>query len=296
MSAKLIDIDPELLRQKGEAAVHAAEQTRIHLAAEMTGQVPKVMDSLVKEGPLTYTTSRGFDSESDAGPGLEVSTTRDAVREYYTAVHRETRTYSFLSLVEICGEWYTFHEGIANVWFKATGETVDTTTLLLFPSGAGEGVTGELVWQRDFAADADGSRVNLLASDQVRRQEVLQHDRYLQALKSGDLEEVIDIFSADIQGAIRDYANDPGELIKVDGRQALRELYQSLFEKYDVQSADAICRVAQDSYVFAETRVTAKALKGPEAGKTVAFHTADWFVPGSDGRFLARVGYGTDPA
>ena len=48
--------------------------------------------------------------------------------------------------------------------------------------------------------------------------------------------------------------------------------------------------------LFAEVRVTAEVKSGSAAGQSVAFHTAEFHVPANDGRFIARVGHGTDLA
>jgi hypothetical protein len=35
-------------------------------------------------------------------------------------------------------------------------------------------------------------------------------------------------------------------------------------------------------------------LGGPDAGRTLAFNTAEFLIPAADGRFIARIGHGTD--
>jgi hypothetical protein len=52
-------------------------------------------------------------------------------------------------------------------------------------------------------------------------------------------------------------------------------------------------RIVQDDYVFAELRFT---VRSRASGETLAFHMAEFFVPGRDARFTVRVGHGTDPA
>ena len=48
--------------------------------------------------------------------------------------------------------------------------------------------------------------------------------------------------------------------------------------------------------MFAELRFTVVPERGPDAGRTVAFHTAEFLIPAADGRFIGRIGHGTDPA
>jgi hypothetical protein len=80
----------------------------------------------------------------------------------------------------------------------------------------------------------------------------------------------------------------------LDGKDAHRAYYRSLFEKYDVQSVDLLYRVVQEWYVFAELRLTVRPRASGGSG-SVAFHTAEFFVPTGDCRFIARIGHGTDP-
>jgi hypothetical protein len=51
--------------------------------------------------------------------------------------------------------------------------------------------------------------------------------------------------------------------------------------------------VTDDWYVFAELRIVA--VRRGSAG-TVAFNTAEFHVPAKDGRFIARIGHGTEPS
>jgi cytochrome oxidase Cu insertion factor (SCO1/SenC/PrrC family) len=87
--------------------------------------------------------------------------------------------------------------------------------------------------------------------------------------------------------------NDTGTLVTVDGKDAHRTYYEALLRKYEIESVELLDRVAQDWYVFAELRFTVR-LRGQDSG-TIAFHTAEFYVPASDGRFIARIGHGTDP-
>jgi hypothetical protein len=95
---------------------------------------------------------------------------------------------------------------------------------------------------------------------------------------------------------MRDYVNETGTLTNLDGSEAHRSYYEALFAKYDVRSVEMLRRVAQDWYVFSELRFTVGVRDGADAGETLAFHTAEFFVTGHDGRFIVRIGHGTDPS
>jgi hypothetical protein len=119
----------------------------------------------------------------------------------------------------------------------------------------------------------------------------LQHDRYLEALQAADREGVLDSFDGEAQSAIRDYVNDTGTLIVLDGGDEHRAFYEALFGKYAIVSVDLLRRVSQDWYVFAELRMTVRS-----GDSTFGFNTAEYFLPADDGRFIDRIGHGTDPA
>jgi hypothetical protein len=44
--------------------------------------------------------------------------------------------------------------------------------------------------------------------------------------------------------------------------------------------------------VFAELRMTVAPSDG---GGPLTYHTAEYFIPSKDGRFIARIGHGTEP-
>jgi hypothetical protein len=85
--------------------------------------------------------------------------------------------------------------------------------------------------------------------------------------------------------------NDTGALTNLDAKDGHRVYYKALLAKYEVQSVTLMDRVVYDDYVFAELRFTMRRRK---SGETVAFHTAEFFVPGRDARFTVRIGHGTD--
>ena len=96
-----------------------------------------------------------------------------------------------------------------------------------------------------------------------------------------------------VASAVRDYVDDTGTLVELSGQSTHRSWYQALFEKYEIQSVQPLCQVIEDWYVFSELRI----LAAPRSGAgTVAFHTAEFHIPAKDGRFIARIGHGTEPA
>ena len=123
-----------------------------------------------------------------------------------------------------------------------------------------------------------------------------QHDRFLKALLVGDLDGVLGTIHDRAASAVRDYVMETGTLTSLVGLKDHADYFGAFFDKFEVVSAEPLYRVAEDWYVFAEVRLTAEVKSGPEAGKSVAFHTAEFHVPANDGRFVARIGHGTDLA
>jgi hypothetical protein len=113
-------------------------------------------------------------------------------------------------------------------------------------------------------------------------------------LRSGDIDGILATYNDGVQAVVRDYVNNTGGLCSLPGKEPHRDYYRALFKKYDVQSVELLYRVSQAWYVFSELRLTMREREG--AGQTIAFHIAEMFAPAEDGRFIARVGHGTDPA
>jgi hypothetical protein len=297
---RVIDTDAGLLRESADAAVHAATQTTIHIEAEIVGRVPELLETLKDEGPYAY--SLLSDVRPDGSVTLPILTTREEIRDAYTMIRGASDLLSVEPMVEIRGTWYTFHEAISIGRRKGSDTVSDNPTLALFPVSTDKGITGELVWRyRPRASLGAAPRLGAGAGPgeeaktplQLRREGLALHDRYIQALRDADVDALLDAMNDGAQSAVRDYVNDTGTLVTLDGKDAHRSHWEAHFGKYEIESVDLLDRVAQDWYVFAELRVTARPRGG--AGGSIAFHTAEFYVPGSDGRFIVRIGHGTDP-
>ncbi len=294
---KAIDTDPTFLRQLGETTAHSYEQSITHIEAEMKGVIPELMETLTEHGPYGYTITPEVLAEG--GVRLPVISTRDGIEEIYKMVRGRSDLLAVNPLTEIRGTWYTFQDAISYGQLKGTDQRGAHETLGLFPSATGKGITGELVWVRvprsalgggDPAADTPTDEMHL------REQVFQQHDRFLQALLMGDLDGVLGTIHDLASSAVRDYVEDTGTLTSLVGLKAHADYFGAFFDQFEVVSVEPLYRVAEDWYVFAEVRVTAVAKSGSSAGQSVAFHTAEFHIPAQDGRFIARIGHGTDLA
>jgi hypothetical protein len=295
---RVIDVDPELLRKMTAAALHAVDETYVHIEAEITaanGDYDALMSTLVPEGPYGYTIQPTF--HGDGTVRAPVLTTWDEIRGAYEQVRGTSDMLSNEPLIEVRGTWYVFQESVSVGRPKATGVVSDGTHLLgMFPVSTGKGITGELVWPRVPAAMLGRGEVPAdLPTDPLRqRRDLLAlHDRYVAAFAAGDADGMVDAMNDDVQSGVRDYVRDTGALTELQGKEANRAYYAALFEKYDIQSVELLDRVVQEWFVFAELRVTAVPRAG---GAPVAFHVAEYYVTANDGKFFVRIGHGTDIA
>ncbi len=252
------------------------------------------MGSLAAEGPYAYTILP--EVGADGSVKLPVLTTKEQIAEAYAFIRGLSDLHEVIGLTEVRGAWYTFQDNISRGGPKGTDIRNNRETLALFPSGAGTGITGELVWVR-VPRERLGApdEVDIVDPDPLlaRRQLFDQYARYLDALRANDIEGVLDVLHDGVASAVRDYVADTGTLVELSGKDAHRAWYRAFFDRYEVRSVQPLYQVTEDWYVFAELRLTV-APRGTD--RTIAFHTAEFHMPAKNGRFIARIGHGTEPA
>lgn len=297
-TTQVIDVDPELLKHSAQASIHAAVQTNTHIAAEVTaadGDYDALMSTLVENGPYGYTIQPQING--DGSVRAPIITTWDEIYAAYEQVRGRSDLLSSESLVEVHGLWYVFQESFSIGRLRETGEVPPGSHILgLFPVGSGKGISGELVWPRvpEELLGYGEVPVGRPTDPMEKRRAILAlHDRYLEAYRAGNTEALASTINKDMQGGVRDYVADTGTLIEIQGIEAARSHYTSLFRKYEILSVELLHRVVQDWYVFAEVRVTARVR---EDGLCVSFHLAEFNVTAKDGLFFVRIGHGTDIA
>jgi hypothetical protein len=293
-----IDVDPKTLEVAAAASAHAYEQAIIHVGEEIKARDPNnlsaLVGSLAPEGPYAYTILPSVGA--DGSVTLPVLRTREEITEAYAFIRGLSDLHEVIGLTEIRGAWYTFQDNISRGGPKGTDVRNNRQTLALFPSGAGSGITGELVWMR-FPREQLGApdEVDIMDADPLlaRRQVFDQYARYLEALQANDPGAVLDVLHDGVASAVRDYVADTGTLVELSGKDAHRTWYEAFFRRYEIRSVQPLYQVTEDWYVFAELRITV-APRGTD--RTIAFHTAEFHIPAKDGRFIARIGHGTEPA
>lgn len=293
-----LDVDPEILRRFAAASGHAYEQAITHIEAEFAaanGLYEPLLATLTSEGPYAYTLLG--EVRPDGSVKLPILTTRDEIAEAYAMIRGRSDLLEVLGITEIRGAWYTFQDSLTRGRLKGEDEINTNRVLGLFPSGRDPGITGELVWIWPRSMLGAPDEANAAPDDpfMARAQVFEQFGRYLDALRANDVDAVVAVLHDGVASALRDYVKDTGTLTELEGKDAHHAYYQAFFDKYGVRSIQPLHQVTDEWFVFAELRMTVTPRDGGGAGEALAYHTAEYFVPSKDGRFIARIGHGTEP-
>jgi hypothetical protein len=293
-----IEADPKVLEAVATASAHAADQAITHIEEEIKARditrLEPLLGSLAPSGPYAYTIMPQI---ADGAVRLPILTTFDEIHEAYKFIRGMSALHEVIGLTEVRGSWYLFQDSMTRGGPHDSDVINDRQTLGLFPSGVGDGITGELVWLRIPRAQLGAAdEPDVFADDDelhARKRVYDGYERFLAALRANDAEAIVATLHDGVASAVRDYVADTGTLVELQGVDAHRDWYRALFDKYEVRDAQRLYQVTDTWYVFAELRITV-AVRA--SGRELAFHTAEFHVPGRNGRFIARVGHGTEPA
>ena len=293
-----VDVDPETLEKSAEASLHAQEQALVHIGEEIKARDPgdlrALMGTLAPSEPYAYTIMPTVGA--DGSVRLPVLTTRDEIHEAYGLVRGLSDLHEVVGLTQVAGTWYLFQDAMTVGGPKDSDVRNHRQTLGLFPAGVERGITGELVWlrqpRRGLGAPGD---VEVVAEDELHGRRLVRDrfDQYVAGLRANDLDALLEPIHDGAASAVRDYVAGHGGLVELTGKQEHRDWYGELLSRYELRSVQPLHLVTADWYVFAELRVVAAPRSG--AGGTRAFHIAEFHVPAKDGRFIARIGHGTEP-
>jgi hypothetical protein len=289
------DVKPGTLQAVAAASGHAYTQAIVHIEAEIKaadGNYEPLINTLVDDGPYAYTIIP--EVHPDGSVRLPILTTREQIVDAYAMIRGASDLLEVIGLTELRGSWYLFQDSVAKGRRKGAEEVTDNFTLGLFPSGAGMGITGELVWFWPRAMLGFPDEIDIGAGDPMtaRRDVYERYTRYLEALRTHDVDGIVELLHDGVASALRDYVNDTGTLTQLEGKDAHRDYYDAFFRKYEVRSVQPLVHHTEERYVFAELRMTVAPSDG---GGPLTYHTAEYFIPSKDGRFIARIGHGTEP-
>jgi hypothetical protein len=292
-----VDVDPKVLASSAAASAHAYEQATTHIGEEIKARDPSnltaLIESLAPEGPYAYTILGR--AGADGSVQLPILTTRDEIAEAYAFIRGLSDLHEVVGLTEIKGTWYLFQDALTVGGPKDSDIRNHRQTLGLFPSGVDHGITGELVWlrvPREQLGAPDDEVV--VAEDELhgRWQVRNRFMQYVDGLAANDLDALLEPIHDGAASAVRDYVRGGGALVELSGKDQHRAWFGVLLAAYEVQSVQILHLVTEDWYAFAELRLTVARRDG---GGTSAFHVAEYHVPAKDGRFIARIGHGTEP-
>jgi hypothetical protein len=292
---RVIDIDPELLQRSAQAVQKAADAGIRHVGFEIEGNVQNILKTLAPQGPYGFTVRQ--EMLPDGGLKMQVQTTYREIAEEYQITRDMCDVLSHRPLIDIRANWYLFQEVVNTGCLRDAPDDVHVNeTLVLLPVASGGGITGEIFWYRvPPAMLGRGGAPAPVATEPLPLRLMLmeRHDRYLDALKSGNADAMLSEMDESVQLGVRDYVDETGTLTAPGDKSTYGLYWRGFFEKYAVLNVDILERVIQEWYLFCELRLT---LRRRADGKKVAFHTAEFFIPAKDGRFIAQIGHGTDEA
>lgn len=293
-----IDVDPKLLEISAVAAGEAYDKAVWHVNEEIKARDPSNLTALIgtlaPEGPYAYTIMPRV--LPDGTISLPVLSTREEITEAYGLVRGMSDVHEVAGLTEITGSWYLFQDAFTVGAPKGTAVRNDRHTLGLFPSGTEPGITGELVWlrvPRSQLGSTDDKEVVAEDDLHARRLVLNRYQQYLDGLRSNDVDAIVEPLHDGVASAIRDYVGATGTLVELTGKDVHRHWYAELLAKYEIRSARSIQLVTTEWYVFSELRIQ---VEQRDNGASFAFNTAEFHVTAKDGRFIARIGHGTEPA
>lgn len=292
-----VDVDPTTLAITAAASAHAYQQARNHIDEEIKARDPSNLDALIgslaPEGPYAYTIMPRVGA--DGSVQLPILTTREEIADAYGFIRGMSDLHEVVGLTEVRGAWYLFQDAMTVGAPKDSDIRNDRQTLGLFPSGVEQGITGELVWLRiprsQLGAPGD---TEVVAEDELHGRRIVR-DRfteYVDALAANDVDGLLEPIHDGAASAVRDYVKGTGSLVELTGKDAHRAWYGELLATYEVRTVQVLHLVVADWYVFAELRISVAPRAG---GGSVTFHVAEYYVPAKDGRFIARIGHGTEP-
>ena len=224
------------------------------------------------------------------------SSPREEIAEAYAFIRGLSDLHEVVGLTEVKGAWYLFQDAMTVGGPKDTDVRNDRQTLGLFPSGVEHGITGELVWLRMPREQLGGPDDEMVVAADELHGRRLVHDRfveYVDGLRANDLEAMLATIHDGAASAVRDYVAGTGGLVELAGKEQHRAWFAALLAAYEVHGVQVLHLVTADWYVFTEMRITVAPRNG---GGPLAFHVAEYYVPAKDGRFIARIGHGTEPA
>lgn len=276
---------PSLAR--AEAGVAVLARILHHGTVEQTNVIDDIMATVTPRDSWTWTTGWAWAApeKRDGVMKLTVNREHDAIKAFYTSTRERYRvTDTGLPEYSLATEWFGVTESYAKFESLSDGSTYAQSWALISPSDGQHGITGEIVWARfpelDPTEHTTGADRALIFRD------------YVAALKAADVDSIINLMDAGVQGGVRDY-NGPESFAYIDGADAMRDYYRRMFAMFRVIDVVPTMHIDRGWYITCENRWQVEVLQGPDAGTRGTLLVAENLGLRQDGRIYARLGFGT---
>lgn len=288
-------MDANAVVTDGEITAAVARAAWRHARSEFHADIGAVMETIAADVPLTYAVPY---TRPDGSVAIAVGTTREHAIAHYEGVYGAIHVRDWEPFLELRKSWYVFFEGVVSYLDHATRLDSKGHSIVFFAMTEGEGIEGEMVWNRfptidgyrpKLGEDAGRDDARSLPLSKVGSRTL--HSMYVAALKNGDPGRVLDLMVEQPQGAIRNYVDEAPRFIHLDGRDAMHRHLAQFAERYVVEAIEVMSLMANDWYIFSELHWAVRERAGGQ--RALRMHTAEFLPLDHTGKIVARVGYGT---
>ena len=244
-------------------------------------------ETLTDEGPYAYMVWPQL--QPDGTVKLPRLTTLDEIVEAYDISAATRDLLEVIGLTEIRGSWYTFQDNISSgVHEGPAGSTCGRMqTLGLVPFGCGSGITGELVWIRHAGRVDCGwlDEPNTIPADPLHGSARVhaEYEAFLDALRANDVD-------ARARGSPRRRGVDGARLRRTTpGRSPISKASTRTVRTTRRSSTGTRCgrrHVEPGHRGLVRVRRAAQHGRRRVERRTLAFHTAELWMPAKTGTFI----------
>lgn len=274
-----------------DAVLESCETALGHLVTEYVDDLEWTLRTVASKPTYAFMPKPGT---------MTVITDPAGVRQFYIDTRKEVLPSVTRIMTHLASDWYEFLENVPTRQIVGEGRDATLNTVTLFPNG-GDGIQGEFLWERAPEDDPEPLPVPAELNPSgviptVRLRNAKVHERFVDALAAGRVDDAVALLSPAPLWAVRSYAPDagPAPMIKAEGRDEVRQVLQAWCDLFDVERVAVVTRLATEWYVFAEELFTVVVKAGPLAGQRREFRQANVYPVNRDGLIQGALGYGTD--
>ena len=282
---------PEHTIAEGRASIYAAERVWRHARYEFEASLETIMMTIASDVDLVYAVN---DGKPDSN--LIIATTPEQAYGHYSWLYENYHVTNWQPFVEIRTPWYVFFNGVDTILNRATGQTHQGESLVLFTLCEQEGILGEIALARNPGLEhyertlTPTGTANAAALNRVAN--LALHERYLKAMRNADIDGLLATMTENPNIALRNFLkNNQKDYIGLLSREEITKHYTQFFKKYRVDSIEPIRNVIGDWYIFTELHWAVTDIKN---GNRYGWHTVEFCPIEGKGLIRCRVGYGSE--